>query len=113
MKTQKTPIKIGETFLHFSMIQGHDFTYLQVALKNKLFSMGTLASCNSVTHQTFTIGIIALYKELNHFETCEREVEITAAIDVGLMRFVWNIQGIQEKKVKASYLVSNFLELKL
>jgi hypothetical protein len=50
--------------------------------------MGTLASCNSVTHQTFTIGIIALYKELNHFETCEREVEITAAIDVGLMRFV-------------------------
>ncbi len=95
------------------MIQEHDdFTYLQGALKNKLFSMGTLACCNSVTHQTFTIGIIALYKELNHSETCEREVEITAAIDVGLMRFVWNIQGIQEKKVKASYLVSNFLELK-
>ncbi len=41
-----------------------------------------------------------------------REVEITAAIDVGLMRFVWNIQGIKEKKVKASYPVSNFLELK-
>jgi hypothetical protein len=94
------------------MIQEHDFTYVQVALKNKLFSMGTLASCNSVTHQTFAICIIALYKELNHFETCQREVEITAARDVDFMRFVCNIQGIQEKKVKASYLVSNFLELK-
>jgi hypothetical protein len=80
------------------MIQEHDFTYLQVALKNKLFSMGTLASSNSVTHQTFTIGIIALYKELNHFETCEREVEITAAIDVGLMRFAGT--STQHKKIK-------------
>jgi hypothetical protein len=69
-----------------------------VALKNKLFSMGTLASCNSVTHQTFTIGIIALYKELNHFETCEREVEITAAIDVGLMRFAGTSKKHKKRK---------------
>jgi hypothetical protein len=57
-------------------------------LRIQLLTQGPPAFWSFGTQRSFTVGKIALKKELTHLETSVREVELVPQINLGLIKFL-------------------------
>jgi hypothetical protein len=58
------------------------------SLRIQLVSQGTSAFLGLDTQRSLTVGNIALKKEHSHLETSDRELELAAQINLGLIGFL-------------------------
>jgi hypothetical protein len=90
LRNQKTATEVGK--LYQFQISNHELFITSntpvESLRIQLVSQGTSAFLSLDTQRSLTVGNIALKKEHSHLETSDRELELAAQINLGLIGFL-------------------------